>query len=70
MEGEFEPDYERRLGHSCADENVPLTQRVCNFFFLNYDLLRQNLHGIDTLSVFLTHLEYLTEGAFANELKD
>ena len=68
LEAKFETDqegtFERRL------EDLALADGVRDLF-LGYDfLLREHLHGIDSLRVPFSHLEDTAEGALADKLED
>lgn len=43
---------------------------MSNFLLLNYHLLLQNLHGIDSLRILLSNLIDLSKGSFTDKFQD
>lgn len=70
LEGKLEPDDEGRSGHGRPDKDIPLSQGMRNLFLLDDNLLRQDLHRVDTLRVLLFYLINLAECTFADELQN
>ncbi|KAI6761786.1 hypothetical protein HG531_002339 [Fusarium graminearum] len=57
-------------GHVVGDQNVSLAYGVGDLLLLYDNLLLQNLHGIDALSILLSHLVHLTKSTLANKLEN
>ena len=62
LKGEFETDNELGVSRCCADENIALSKCVSYLLLLYNDLLRKDLHSVNTPSILFHHLEYLAKG--------